>query len=42
VYSELQTAVAMVRGQLGNPGKRTSAFGSRYPRTGEGQQTERT
>jgi hypothetical protein len=33
--------VTVGRGQFGNPGKETFAVGSRYQRTGVGQQTER-
>jgi hypothetical protein len=34
--------MAMSRGQFENPGRGTSAVGSRYPRTSVGQQTKRT
>jgi hypothetical protein len=34
--------VAVEQGQFRNRGRRTSAVGSRYPRTSEGQKIERT
>jgi hypothetical protein len=42
LHSELRFAVAMSRGQFGNPGRRTSAVGTRYQKNGVGQHTERT
>jgi hypothetical protein len=38
----LRVVVALGRGQFGNPERRTSTVGSRYQRTGVGQQTQRT
>jgi hypothetical protein len=40
VHNESSVAVAVRRGQLGNPGMGTSEVGSRYQRTGVGQQIE--
>jgi hypothetical protein len=37
-----RVALAVGLGQFGNPGRGTSAVGSQYSRTGEGQQTKRT
>jgi hypothetical protein len=34
--------VAVGRGQFENPGREASVVGSRYQRTGEGQQTNKT
>jgi hypothetical protein len=39
--SDVAVAVAVGWGQFGNQDRRTSVFGSRYPRTGEGEQTKR-
>jgi hypothetical protein len=36
VHCQSRVAVAVVRGQFGNPGRGTSAGESRYQRTGEG------
>jgi hypothetical protein len=40
--SALSAAVAVRRGQFGNPGRGRSAVGSWYQRTGVVQQTEET
>jgi hypothetical protein len=40
-HYESRVAVAVVRGQFGNPGRGTSAVGSRYQRTCVRQQTEK-
>jgi hypothetical protein len=38
----LRGCVAVVRGRFGNPGRGTSAVGSHYQNTGEGQKTRNT
>jgi hypothetical protein len=40
VHCESSVAVSVGPGQLGNPGRRTSAVGSRYQSTSKEQQTK--
>jgi hypothetical protein len=42
VHCESGVVVAVAREQFGKPGSETSAVGSRYQRTSEGQQTKKT
>jgi hypothetical protein len=42
VHCESRVAVAVACVQFGKAGRRTSAVGTRYQRTDEGQQSEKT
>jgi hypothetical protein len=42
VSAQSRVAVAVARGQFGNPGRGTSAVGSRYQKAGKRQQTKNT